>query len=227
MMYLVETDRDRIFISDLGVLVSREAPVWVDVDKFEKSVLAQELQRKGHIKASKRARSKMSKVKSQAVRMSRPGNMQVRPAAPPPPQEAAQADSAQIRALLEESARKHQEQAGKLAQKAAQQAAQQAVASLMPALHALMANQGTVDIQAQVENAVAKALSGVSLGKPVSSPAGTPGIDFSDPVFIPTGIVASGSPVPEIKVSSQSSDQQGLGDTAAALKKLRTKKRDE
>jgi type II secretory pathway pseudopilin PulG len=226
-MYLVETDRNRVYISDIQVLVTREKPAWVTLKAFESSVLAKELQRKGHLKASKRARSRMSKTKSHAVRMSRPTKQQVRPAKAP---EDPTITASQLKALLEENTRKQKEQGAKLAQKAAQQAAQQAVASLLPTLQNLIESHQTPqadlpDIQAQVESAMSKVLSGLTLGQPVSSPAGTPGIDFEEPLFIPTGIVNTGSPTPEIKVSSESSDQAGLGDAAAALKKIRQNKR--
>jgi len=226
-MYLVETDRDRVYISDIRVLVTREKPAWVPLNTFDSSVLARELLRQGHIKASKRARSRMSKTKSHAVRMSRPNSIPARPAQV---QEDPTITASQLKALLEENTRKQKEQGAKLAQKAAQQAAQQAVASLLPAIQNLVESQQASqaeapDIQAQVESAMAKVLSGLTLGQPVSSPAGTPGIDFEEPVFIPTGIVNTGSPTPEIKVSSESSDQEGLGDAAAALKKLRKKRK--
>ena len=149
----------------------------------------------------------------------------------------------QLKKLLADNARSQQAEAEKLAQKAAQQAAQQALATLMPAVHALLA-QGVqqpapqpVSIQDQVEAALERALSNLApaLAPGASTPA-TRGAqspayeessedepDGSDPVFIPQGIVKRGEPTPEIKVSSSSSEGSGLGDSAAALKRIRKK----
>jgi hypothetical protein len=108
------------------------------------------------------------------------------------------------------------------AKQAATQAANQVASQILDALPApsAAAPVSTEEIVAQVHATVKDALKGYA-GAPATAERSTDS-GPEEPLFIPEGIVAEGDTT-ELAVTSESTEDGGLGDAADALKKLRKK----
>ena len=132
------------------------------------------------------------------------------------------------------------DQLQQLLDKTAKDAAKSAINALAPMLNTVLENQqkaaaqqpaapATPDIEGLEERVAAvveKAMRDrpvVVAGSAAAAPGTAPG-GPEEPVFIPTGIVSKDS-TDVISVQSNASDSGGLGDAAAALKKLRKEKK--
>ena len=217
MTYYLETSKDRVFISDIGVLVSSGSPVWVTVEQYKKSVLLQRLVQKGIVTATRKERSRVSKpkTKSHSVRLSRPRKDVRR--TPAPKRVDMTADELEL--LLRETAKNAAAQAATMMlQNLPKQEPQQIVVeSAAPDLAA---------IEEALDRAVQKAVDKIptrvitSEGSASATPSGGP----EEPIYIPTGFVSQDSK-DTIRVKSEASEGGGLGDAAQALKRLRKEKK--
>jgi hypothetical protein len=228
-MYLVETDRaDPVPVEDLRgpngrkLVVRAGVPVWITWEQKRASTCLRRLEGLGHVRVTpgEQARSERppQKPKAQAVHLSRP---QRRPTRVPPAPETFTKE--QLDAAVNQAAAK---------------ASKQTAAAIMGQLKDLLPSaspapepasvpvaQETSGLEERVEAAVEKALSKATFVAP-SAPSGGSSKPKSsgpeEPLFIPTGIV--GTDDTELSVKSESSEDDGLADAAAQLKKLRQKK---
>jgi len=227
-MYLVETDRpENVPIDDLHgpngrkLVVRRGVPVYVTWEQKRASMCLRRLEALGHVTVSQGERAREEKpprAKAQHVRLSRPIT---RPQPPPP-----------------ESGTYTKEEVDRLVNRAATNAAKETASAIMGQLQSLLpsaspASEPSVKhtpalevgegLEARVEAAVEKALSRATFTS--SSDGGAPSTRRrssgpEEPLFIPTGIV-SADDTTELDLQSESSEDEGLADAAAQLKKLR------
>jgi hypothetical protein len=225
-MYLIETDRPNpVPIDDLrgdsgGKLIVRPGvPVWITWEQRQASTCLRKLEALGHVRVSQgdRAREERdppTRPVAQHVRLSRPIQ---RSPAPPPPE--ATYTKEQVDRMVEEAASK----ASKKTADAILGQLQSLLPSASPVPPPSSAEVDVHRLEERVEAAVAKALakSPVTATVPGSSPKRPSGPE--EPVFIPTGIVSADDNT-ELTIGTESSEDEGLSDAAAQLKKLRGKK---
>jgi hypothetical protein len=223
-MYVVETDRpDPVPIEDLKIVVSSSVPVWITWDQRRASTCLRRLEALGHVRVSQGERSREEKPpqrpRAQHVRLSRP-QRQV-PPTPPAPTPAASPEQTFTKADLDAAVAE-----------AAAKASQQTAAMLMEQMKALMPQAAPAPAPASVDAetiqvAVEKALENKALVAPSGSVAAhkSPSRAPDEPLFIPTGIV--GNDDTELTIEAESTEDAGLADAAAQLKKLRKRKKKE
>lgn len=223
-MYLIETDRPNpVPIDDLrgdqgGKLIVRPGvPVWVTWEQRQASTCLRRLEALGHVRVSKGDRSREEKDPptrpvAQHVRLSRP--IQRSPAPPPEPTYS----QAEVDRMIEDAATR------------ASKKTADAILALLPSAAPAPQAPFAVDVhrleervEAAVEQALAKAplaTSASSAAIPSKRPSGP-----VEPVFIPSGIVSADDNT-ELTIGTESSEDEGLSDAAAQLKKLRSKKKE-
>lgn len=216
-MYVVETDRpDPVPIEDLKIVVSSSVPVWITWDQRRASTCLRRLEALGHVRVSQGERSREEKPpqrpRAQHVRLSRPQRRAPATPAASPEQTFTKAD---LDAAVAEAAAK---------------ASQQTAAMLMEQMKALMPQAAPAPASVDAETiqvAVEKALENKALVAPSGSVAAhkSPSRAPDEPLFIPTGIV--GNDDTELTIEAESTEDAGLADAAAQLKKLRKSKKKE
>lgn len=218
-MYLVETDRtEPVPIPDIKIVVSAQVPVWITWEQKRASTCLRRLEALGHVRVSQGERSREEKPpgrpRAQHVRLSRPRHT----APPPPPPQEQTFTKADMEAAVAQAASK---------------ASQQTAAMFMDQMKALMPQAAPAPAPAPapvdadtLAAAVSKALESAALVAPSgsSTPRSAPR-DPDEPLFIPTGIV--GNDDTELTIEAESTEDAGLADAAAQLKKLRKRKKKE
>lgn len=216
-MYLVETDRtEPVPIPDIKIVVSAQVPVWITWEQKRASTCLRRLEALGHVRVSQSERSREEKPpgrpRAQHVRLSRPRH--TTPPPPPPPEQTF--TKADMEAAVAQAAAKASQQTAAMFM--------EQMKALMPATAPAAAVPASVDASA-IQAAVEKALENKVVAAPSgssSSSRSTPR-DPDEPLFIPTGIV--GDDETELTIEAESTEDAGLADAAAQLKKLRKQKK--
>lgn len=201
-MYLIETPHSSVPVEDLGLTVTRQAPVWVTPEQRQASDCLRQLEKMGRVRVSSKNRSRETREA--------PRRPLIRKRAAPP--------SRVVAPEPERTYSQHEVEA--LVEKAALRAAE-AVSKRLEALAPSPASALPEDLEDRVTRAVGRALSQVSLAPGVEAAPRSAGP--TEPLFIPEGIVRKGDQ-PEVSVQTESSDG-GVEVAATALKKLRRKKK--
>jgi hypothetical protein len=212
-MYLIETDRPTVSIADLKLVVRAGVGVWVTAEQKRASTVLRRLEALGHVQVSRGERSREERAPSK--RAARPTTRAAR-AVPPAPAPAPVAPPVDVAALVARAA-----QAAAL--QAATMVAQQFLEAQAAPVPSLEPQAPTGDLEARVEAAVKKALSGVTFG-PATGGSRTVSVEENGPLFIPEGIV-SAEDTTDLDLQSESSEDASLKEAADALKRLRRTKK--
>jgi len=218
-MYLVETDRpDPVPILDLKLVVRAGVPLWITWEQKRASTCLRRLEALGHVQVSQGERSREEKKPLPrhgvpSVRLSRP-QLRVPPPLPPEEPVAQTYTKAELDAAVASAAAK---------------ASQQTAGLFLDQMKALMQQQPAPAAapgldSAALEAAVSKALANATHLAPSGNrpTPKAPSRGPEEPLFIPSGIV--GNDDTELAIEAESSEDAGLADAAAQLKKLRKRK---
>ena len=197
-MYLVETNFLFLEVPDLGIVLRKGVPSWVEEDDYQRSSCLQELVRIGNARATPKSRS----------RSQRPAKPSLRTRKRTPPKKVAPTPKAPEAVLTVA-------QAQELAERAAEKAVQRVLESFptQPPTGLLEAVQGLQEALGAVPGAVSAPT--VFLSPRTRGPA-------PEPMFIPSGIVG---PSKEAELEIQSSESGGgVEDAAQALRRMKNRR---
>ena len=210
-MYLIEALIKPITVEDLGVLVKPNEPVVLTEEQYARSLCISKLIRSGAIRVSKYKPSRVELPPPPPSRTrvglsaSRTIVRETKPPELPKPPEDSSLKASEIEKLIERALEK------KMRELLPSPAAPDIAGQILPHLSPLF-EEITKNIQSLASSGVSSRSEGIRNGGRTST-----GVE--EPLFIPKGLVPETHT--EITVQSESQSDGGLGDSAAALKKLR------
>ena len=203
-MYLIEATVKSLTVEDLGLFIGVNLPKTVSEEDFKSSVCLAELIRKGLLRAS---RTNLCREEIRAKAAKKKKNV---PQKIPTPEVGAPKRGAQNQGAIVREERPLS--MGFIRREELSEVVSEAVRNTLVSLTGMTKTLSSVNAPQELEKPQNRALQ----SKPFSED-----IPIGDaPVFIPSGLVPKGSSG-EITVTSQSQSSESLGDSAAALKKLR------